>query len=113
MFGIDGLYGENDSGWVGEGLTETEGGGAEMKGSRISFKALTYRMTAASGWGRSQTEGLGLGAIISEATARRRWRLTDERLDAAVNVLVLLEPRGGGEGLATLRAGVSSRPHVL
>lgn len=30
-----------------------------------------------------------------------------------MNVLVLLEARGGGEGLATLGAGVSARPYVL
>lgn len=40
-------------------------------------------------------------------------RLTDEGLDTTVNVLVLLEARGGGEGLATFGAGVSASPYVL
>ena len=40
-------------------------------------------------------------------------RLTCKGLDTAVDVLVLLEARGRGEGLAAVGAGVGPRPHVL
>ena len=36
-----------------------------------------------------------------------------EGLDGAVNVGVLLEPRGGGEGLATFRTRMAPGPHVV
>lgn len=39
--------------------------------------------------------------------------LTYKRFDGAVDVLVLLEARGGGEGLPAVRAGVGPGAHVL
>ena len=36
-----------------------------------------------------------------------------EGLDGAVNVGVLLEPRGGGEGLSTFRTRMAPGPHVV
>lgn len=42
-----------------------------------------------------------------------RRPLTDKRFDTAVDVLVLLEARRGGEGLATLGTRVSASTHVL
>lgn len=52
-------------------------------------------------------------AQVRELGIRFVTHLTDERLDTAVYVLVLLEARGGGKGLATLRAGVGSGTDVL
>lgn len=43
----------------------------------------------------------------------RRTHLTLEGLDAAVDVLVLLQAGRGGEGLAALCARVAARAHVL
>lgn len=40
-------------------------------------------------------------------------KLTDERLDTAVYVLVLLKSRGCGKGLATFRAGMGSGTDML
>lgn len=41
------------------------------------------------------------------------WALTYERLHGAVDVLVLLQARGRGEGFPTVGAGVCPRAHVL
>ena len=50
---------------------------------------------------------------IGELRVRLEADLANERLDAAVNVSVLLQPAGGGERLAALGAGVAAGPDVL
>lgn len=53
-------------------------------------------------------------ACPAHPAARGQWgRLTYEGLDRAVDVLVLLEARGRGEGLPAVRAGVRPRAHML
>lgn len=52
--------------------------------------------------------------IVETGGAWLHWLpLTDKRFDTAVDVLVLLEARRGGEGLATLGTRVSASTHVL
>lgn len=61
-----------------------------------------------------KTFGVNVSKTVESGGARRHWLpLTDKRFDAAVDVLVLLEARRGGEGLATLGTRVSASAHVL
>lgn len=66
-------------------------------------------------WGRPAGGTARLGPPPSTPRARREapGRLTYEGFDCAVDVLVLLEAGGRGEGLAAVGAGVRPRPDVL
>lgn len=50
---------------------------------------------------------------VGELGVRLETDFADEGLDAAVDVRVLLEPAGRGEGLITLRAGMRTGSRVL
>lgn len=58
-----------------------------------------------------------MGPLVSAEVGKLRVGLpahiASERLEAAVNVGVLLEPAGGGEGLPALRADVVPAAQVL